>query len=439
MYSLDNIHLECNSKIKLNFNGGDLSSDSGLFLLKEFADRIGFHQIIKKLFKTKDKANRKHKDDENLNQLVYQIIAGYFNDNDADELRNEPVLNTILNKDSLASQPTLSRFSGRMDDSTLEQFDDILKALRSTIYAIKRPERVLLDLDSTLLPAYGKQEGVNYNYHYSSNGYHPLVCYDGLTGDLLKIKLRDGSVYTSSDVVDFLKPLLDEYEESYPDVEIFLRADSGFTKPELYSQAETNGVSYVIRLKANQNLYKLAEAATERIDELTRDNKLDYAVVYDEFDYQASSWNYPRRVIVKVEKPSNQFTYQYGFIVTNMDLSPVNILRLYNNRGRMENFIKEGKNGFNFSSISSPRKIVNSNRLQISALAYNLFNYFRRLVLPKSMSKMLIDTIRMKLIKIASRVTRSARYLIFKLCSSCPYKKEFYKTLENIRTIPKLE
>lgn len=439
MYSLDNIHLECNSKIKLNFNGGDLSSDSGLFLLKEFADRIGFHQIIKKLFKTKDKASRKHKDDENLNQLVYQIIAGYFNDNDADELRNEPVLNTILNKDSLASQPTLSRFSGRMDDSTLEQFDDILKALRSTIYAIKRPERVLLDLDSTLLPAYGKQEGVNYNYHYSSNGYHPLVCYDGLTGDLLKIKLRDGSVYTSSDVVDFLKPLLDEYEESYPDVEIFLRADSGFTKPELYSQAETNGVSYVIRLKANQNLYKLAEAATERIDELTRDNKLDYAVVYDEFDYQASSWDYPRRVIVKVEKPSNQFTYQYGFIVTNMDLSPVNILRLYNNRGKMENFIKEGKNGFNFSSISSPRKIVNSNRLQISALAYNLFNYFRRLVLPKSMSKMLIDTIRMKLIKIASRVTRSARYLIFKLCSSCPYKKEFYKTLENIRAIPKLE
>ena len=439
MYSLDNFRLKCNSKIKLNFHGGDLSSDSGLFLLKEFADKIDFHQVIGKLFKTKDKANRRHTDHENLSQIIYQVLAGYFNDNDADELINEPVLNTILDKDSLASQPTLSRFLNRMDNSTLEQFDEILNDLRSTIYTIEKPKRILLDLDSTLLPAYGRQEGVSYNYHYSSNGYHPLVCYDGLTGDLIKIKLRDGSVYTSSDVVGFLQPLLDEHEKYYPDVKLFLRADSGFAKPELYTQAETNGISYVIRLKANQNLYKLAETTTSRMDELTKDNKHDYAVIYDEFDYQASSWDYPRRVVVKVEKPSNQFTYQYGFIVTNMDLSPINILRLYNNRGRMENFIKEGKNGFKFSSTSSPRKIVNSNRLQVSALAYNLFNWFRRLVLPKSMNKMLIDTIRMKLIKIASRVTSSARYLIFKLCSSCPYKKQFFKTLENIRSIPKLE
>lgn len=439
MYSLNNLHLECNSKIKLNFHGGDLSSDSGLFLLKEFADKIGFHQTIKKLFKTEDKADRKHKDYDNLSQILYQILAGYFNDNDADELRNEPVLNVIHHKDGLASQPTLSRFFNRMDESTLEQFDEILKALRTNVYSLEPPKRTLLDLDSTLLPAYGKQEGVNYNFHYGSNGYHPLVCYDGLTGDLLKIKLRNGSVYTSSDVVAFLQPILDEYEKNYPDTEIFLRADSGFAKPELYTQAETNGVSYAIRLKANQTLYKSAETATRRMDELTKDNKLDYAVIYDEFTYQAASWDYPRRVVVKVEKPSNQFTYQYGFIVTNMDLSPQNILRLYNNRGRMENFIKEGKNGFNFSSTSSPRKIVNSNRLQISALAYNLFNWFRRLVLPKSMNKMQIDTIRMKLIKIASRITRSARYLIFKLCSSCPYKKEFIKTLENIRSIPKLE
>ena len=103
MYSLNNLHLECNNKIKLNFHGGDLSSDSGLFLLKEFADKIGFHQTIKKFFKTKDKADRKHKDYDNLSQILYQILAGYFNDNDADELRNEPVLNVIHHKDGLAS------------------------------------------------------------------------------------------------------------------------------------------------------------------------------------------------------------------------------------------------------------------------------------------------------------------------------------------------
>lgn len=106
----------------------------------------------------------------------------------------------------------------------------------------------------------------------------------------------------------------------------------------------------------------------------------------------------------------------------------------------MENFIKEGKSGFDFSSVSSSSKLVNANRLQIHALAYNLFNWFRRLALVESMRKLRIDTIRLKLLKIAAKVVRSARYKYFKLCSSCPYKKEFYETLENIRNLhPQLE
>lgn len=439
MSSLNNLHLESNSKIKLNFNGGNLSSDSGLFLIKEFAHKIGFHKLIKKMFKTNDKANRDHKDHENLCQMIYQILAGYFNDDDADELTNEPVMNTILNKDGLASQPTISRFFNRMDEETLKQFEEILKHLRKSVYSVENPEMMLLDLDSTLLNTYGKQEGVGYNYHYSANGYHPLLCYDGLTGDLLKSELRDGPVYSSTGVVEFLQPLLDEYQENYPNTKLYLRGDSGFANPDLYTQAETNGVSYAIRLKANQNLYRLSEAANCRLNDITRNNKVDYAVAYDEFYYKAASWKYPRRVVVKVEKPHNQFNYQHAFIVTNMDLSPKEVLMFYCNRGTMENFIKESKNGFNFNSTSSRNKIVNSNRLQLHMLAYNLFNWFRRLVLPKSMKKMQIDTIRIKLIKIASRIIHTARYIVFKLCSSCPYQKEFYETLENIRLLPKLE
>ncbi len=134
--------------------------------------------------------------------------------------------------------------------------------------------------------------------------------------------------------------------------------------------------------------------------------------------------------------------YMYTFIVTNMQLKPESLVKYYCNRGRMENFIKESKNGFDFDSMSSHNKVVNANRLQISMLAYNLFNWFKRLALPENMRKLQVDTIRLKLIKIASRIVRSARYIIFKLCSSCPYKTEFYETLENIRKLnlqPQLE
>lgn len=79
--------------------------------------------------------------------------------------------------------------------------------------------------------------------------------------------------------------------------------------------------------------------------------------------------------------------------------------------------------------------MVNANRLQVHALAYNLFNWFRRLTLSTSMRKQRIDTIRLKLLKIAAKAVRSARYIVFKLCSSCPYKKEFYETLANIREL----
>ncbi|MBQ1688274.1 MAG: IS1380 family transposase, partial [Lachnospiraceae bacterium] len=247
MNSLNTLALESNKKIKINFDGGDLSSDAGLLLIKEFAAKLGFIKLVKNKFKTTDKAVRFHKDDENLMQMIYQIIAAYFEDDCADELTIDPVFNAILNKSSLASQPTLSRFFHRMDEDTLSQFDDIDKCLRDIVYAIKRPEHMLLDLDSTLFDTYGHQEGEGFNYHYQAHGYHPLLCYDGLTGDLLKAELRDGTHYCSKDADKFMKPLLQEFLDR--NIKTYLRGDSGFASPTLYKTCEHNGCSYAIRLK----------------------------------------------------------------------------------------------------------------------------------------------------------------------------------------------
>ena len=194
---------------------------------------------------------------------------------------------------------------------------------------------------------------------------HPLVCYDGMIGDLIKIQLRDGTQYSCTGVVDFLQPVLGEYLHDYPEIPILLRGDSGFSTPDLYKQCEENGTSYVIRLKENGILRGKASDLVDELDEITRNNKVDYAVVYGEFMYKAKSWPYERRVVCKVEKPENQMVYMYTFVVTNM-------------------------------------------------------------------RKQRIDTVRLKLLKIAAKVVHSARYITFKLCSSCPYKNEFYETLSNI-------
>lgn len=438
MAILNTISLESNRKIKINFNGGDLSSDGGLLLIKEFAARIGLIRLIKKLFKTNDPAIRHHTDPDNLMQVVYQIIAAYFEDDCADELKNDPVLTAILEKEKLASQPTLSRFWNRMDEGTLLQFDMIAETMREAIYSVNPPEQILFDLDSTLLDTFGMQEGEGFNFHYQAHGYHPLLCYDGLTGDLLKAELRAGTQYCSKDADKFMIPLMQEYRRKYPSMLLYLRGDSGFASPKLYEACEDNDCKYAVRLKQNPTLIRYAADADEALYRATRENQIDYAVEYGEFDYQAGGWSHPRRVVFKIEKPYGQMTHLFTFIVTTMELAPYQVIQFYCGRGKMENFIKEGKRGFDFSSVSSHSMVVNANRLQVHALAYNLFNWFRRLALSADMRKQQIDTIRLKLLKIAAKAVCSARYIVFKLCSSCPYKRDFYETLSNIWQLPPL-
>ena len=430
---LNTYSLESNKQIKINFNGGDLSSDAGLLLIKEFVARIGFTQLVKRLFKTTDPASmRYHTDADNLMQMIYQIIAAYFEDDCTDELRKDPVFRTILDKNSLASQPTISRFHNRMDETTLEQFDLIESRMRDIIYSVKKPEHMLFDLDSTLLSTYGKQEGEGFNYHYQAHGYHPIVCYDGLTGDLMKTELRDGTQYCSKDADKFMLPLLKEFRAKYPSLPLYLRGDSGFAAPELYETLEDNDCKYAIRLKLNKNLVALASDEDAALYRATKGNAVDYAVEYGEFMYQAGSWSHPRRVVFKIEKPYGQMVHMFTFVVTTMEMEPYQVIQFYCGRGKMENFIKESKSGFDFSAVSSHSRVVNANRLRVHALAYNLFNWFRRLALASSMRKMRIDAIRLKLLKVAAKVVRSARYITFKLCSSCVYKKEFNETLQKI-------
>ena len=230
-----------------------------------------------------------------------------------------------------------------------------------------------------------------------------------------------------------MKPIVSEYRENYPDISLYARGDSGFAAPELYDLFEDNDVKYAIRLKQNPALMKDVIYEDADLTKATMHNMVDYAATYGEFYYQAKSWRSPRRVVFKIEKPYGQMIHKYMFIVTNFeDLAPYQVIQYYCNRGRMENFIGEGKNGFDFAAVSSQSRSVNANRLQVHALAYSIFNWFRRLALPEGMGKNLIDTVRLKILKVAARVVRSGRYLKVRLSSSCPYKNEVYTTFENI-------
>ena len=275
--------LESNKNFRVNFDGGNLSSDGGLLLLQEFYHKFGVKELLRKQFRTTDPASfRIHKDHENLLQMLYQITGTYFQDDHADSLRNEPVMNAVVGKPALASQPTLSRFHNRMDEQSLLQLETIQRTLRQRVYSVEKPQHVLFDLDSTLLATYGAQEGEAFNYHYQAHGYHPLLCFDGMTGDLLKVELRPGTQYCCNGAADFMLPLLEEFQKEYPETVLFARGDSGFATDELYSLFETNGTSYAIRLKANTVLRQLSEVLDSELYDLTQEDAISYAAVYGE-------------------------------------------------------------------------------------------------------------------------------------------------------------
>ena len=439
MGSLLEKSLNFKRNVKISFDGGNLTSDSGLILYSEFGERIGFSRTIKDVFTVNDSVNhREHQNEEVLIQKIYQRIAGYTTDDNSDELRYDPTLTTILDKNALASQPTISRFNNKLDTENLKQFNKINELLLDKVYSIDMPNQIIFDIDSTNFETYGKQYGSAYNSHYSSMGYHPLLVFDGLTGDLLKAELRSGNVYTSRKTVAFIGPLLKRYSTKYRDIDIYIRGDSGFALPEFYEIAEEHDAKYAIRLKANATLYKYAEEFTERMEKLCKRNLYDHHVIYGEFIYKAKKWTKERRVAVKLEKKEGQMCIDYTFVVTNMISHPEAVIKFYSNRGTMENFIKEGKNGFAFDKMSSSSFIANANKLQEMVLAYNLNNWMRRLCFTNSMKSLRIETIRIKIVKVAAKLIKSSRYFKFKLCSSCAYQSEFWHILNNINSLPLL-
>lgn len=317
----------------------------------------------------------------------------------------------------------------------MKSLEDINETLQKQVYTIDPQDQFILDLDSSGFTAYSNQHGANFNYHYKQKGFHPLFCFDGLTGDCLKAELRAGNVYTSRQVVRFIGPLLKRYEAWVPDALIVLRGDSDFAVPELFKPAETKGHKYVIRLKANARLQSVAQSMA---DQVTNPNRLhERQVHYREFPYKANSWDRARRVVVKMERPAGELFFQFTFIVTNMELQPRNVIRFYCQRGHMENFIKEAKNGFACHKMSSTDFESNAVKLQLAMLAYNFNNWFRRLCLPEKMKSNRMETLRLKLVKIAGKLVRSGRYWTWKLCSSCVYRNSFIQTLQNISCLPR--
>ena len=124
MLSVQQGKLNFNKNFLYDFEGGNLSSDSGLLIVRSFIEKLGIRKLLEDAFN--GLVDKPHKNASIIEQLIYTTIAGYSSDNASDALRNDPIFVNILNKKDLASQPTISRLINTMNEDEVDIFNRLL-------------------------------------------------------------------------------------------------------------------------------------------------------------------------------------------------------------------------------------------------------------------------------------------------------------------------
>ena len=270
---------------------------------------------------------------------------------------------------------------------------------------------IVLDMDSSVSPTHGDQEGSAWNGHFDCTCYHPNFLFNQF-GMLERCALRNGNVHSADGWRDVLDPVIARYAGRNLGGRFF-RADAAYAIPAIYARLEETGYFYTIRLPSNAVLKeKIAHRLTRPVG---RPSLTKVKRFYEDFEYQAASWDKPRRVIAKIEWHPGELFPKVGFIITNLPMEPDWVVRFYNQRGTAEQHIKEGKYAFHWTRLSCKRFRDNEVRLQLHALAYNLATFLRCIDLPEAMANWSLTSLQLKLIKMGARVVRHARAITFQL------------------------
>lgn len=426
---------ECNPQIDLfsigrrtvtaSFVDTPLSSDVGAVLVGR-VDRK--HRITERLsaalMDTRDASKVRHSTLDLLRQRAYQIACGYEDADDGDTLRHDAGFQIAMNRvpdaaASLASQPTLSRFEVRRRSELLE-FSNLLadiwiERLRTKARQSKRRIRITLDMDSTDFVTYGEQQLALFHGHYRNYIYYPLLVFDQHGWPVAAV-LRGGRT-RSGGVVSVLTRIYRRLVEAGVRFEMTLRADAGFSSPELYQTCETLGIDYVIGLVTHHALTSRLEPTMVRARKVAK--KEGTAKIITDFMMRwGRKTPHDRRIVGKAEITS--LGENPRFLITNMKQTADKIYEFYTGRGRCENHIKELKNAVFADRMSCHRFESNQFRLLIHTSAYLLMYLLREQLAGTSLANVQMDTLRLRLIKVAAVVRVTARRIWLEISASHP-------------------
>ena len=422
------------------FDGGRLSSEGGLLALREIERRLAIADRFAACLKDLRMAEKVvHRLAEIIRFRMLMIAAGYEDGNDADTLRRDPMFKLALDRlpsgEDLCSQSTISRLENlpdlrallRLGRALVEQYCGSFRAV---------PKRIVLDVDDTFDRVHGSQQLRLFNAYHDDYGFQPIVVFDG-EGRFVSALLRPGKRPSGVEIRGFVRRLVGTIRAHWPKVEILLRADSHYAAPEVFDWCRANRVDWIFGLAPNvalcRHVVALENSTAERFKLApTHGKRRRFAQFYD----AAGSWSRVERIIARVEAgPAGADT---RLIVTNLQGGRAKHVyeRLYCARGQAENHIKAWKNHLAADRTSCHAAEANQFRLFLHAGAYWLLWSMRRLMPRRSAWRAVqFDTLRLRLIKIATRVVELKTQLKIHLPSSTPDQAIFAMLLGRLRLL----
>ena len=410
--------------VEARFDGGDITSDGGVLLLRQ-ADRLTglSDSIARALSDPRRQASCDHDVPGLVRQRLYAIALGYEDLNDHDGLRQDVALQTAVERDQwLASASTLCRFENRADRETAWRLHEVL--LDQFIASFKRaPKKLILDFDATDDPVHGEQDGRFFHGYYRHYCFLPLYVFCG--HQLLVSHLRPSNIDGAKHSWAILSLLVKRLRQVWPKVRIIFRGDGGFCRWKMLRWCDHHEVGYIIGLAKNKRLNRLTASLQDEAAACfaATGHKVRW---FTDFQYAARSWDGARRVIAKIEHSQHGVNPRY--VVTNLEGDAKQLYdKLYCARGDMENRIKENQLDMFGDRTSCQHWWPNQFRLLLASLAYTLIEAIRRIALKGTeLANAYVGTIRLKLFKIGAVILKNTRRIRFLLASGCPYKELYF-------------
>ncbi len=411
------VHVTCDA--------GRLTSDGGVLVLAEVERRLGVAERLARCLEDPRAPERvQHGLAEMIRCRALLIAAGDADGNDCDALRADPAFKMAVGRlperdADLCSQPTMCRLenlpgprgwlpratsSGRPGAPALKRMMAAMVELFCDSFA-EVPRRLVLDIDDTEDRVHGGQQLALFHAHYDSRCFLPIHIYEATTGKPVAVILRPGKTPGGAEVALVLRHVVKAIRARWPRVDILVRGDSHYGRPEAMTWCERNRVGYVFGLAGNQVLLAriadLAEAAA--LGRVRRE--AEKVRRFGELPYAAKTWSVERRVIARIEASPQGSDSR--FIVTNLAGAPRWLYEsVYCQRGQAENLIKAHKLHLASDRTSCTSAAANQFRLLIHTAAYWLLHTLRGLAPKTSFWRdAQFDTIRLALIKVAARVT----------------------------------